>query len=406
MSKPAFRRYTIVNRGVFHALAVVALCIPSLGFAQVATRVLGKPDIEYREPFTTISGLRELRDGRVIVADARDKTLQLVDLSRGIARPVGRVGAGPGEWANPSRLYALPGDSTLMTDFSNNRYFLIDPDGKPGLTVRVPENGPESNADLIGIDAMGHMLLVADRRASGPMDGAVGVADVLRFNRRSRRVDTIGTLMQPKGERTSASMMGAGMLRMSTNLPLAARDLTAVASNGRIAIVRAAPYRVEWIGNDGKHVQGPVAEAPNIRITDAEKEAFTRSQIRPGAILVRGPAGSAPPPAGIKAGAGGSAKISSAEIKAMTNPDLIWPAVKPPFLSGAVQIAPDGRLWVLRTRAHDDSIPTFDVFEAAGRVVERVALPKRTRLMGFGAGVVYLARTDDDDLVWLQRVRR
>ena len=90
----------------------------------------------------------------------------------------------------------------------------------------------------------------------------------------------------------------------------------------------------------------------------------------------------------------------------MTNPDMIWPAVKPPFLSGAVQIAPDGRVWVLRTRAHDDSIPTFDVFDAVGRVVERVALPKRTRLMGFGAGVVYLARTDDDDLVWLQRVRR
>jgi hypothetical protein len=33
-------------------------------------------------------------------------------------------------------------------------------------------------------------------------------------------------------------------------------------------------------------------------------------------------------------------------------------------------------------------------------------LPKRTRLAGFGKGVVYLARTDEDDLVWLQRVRR
>jgi hypothetical protein len=40
-----------------------------------------------------------------------------------------------------------------------------------------------------------------------------------------------------------------------------------------------------------------------------------------------------------------------------------------------------------------------------GRQVERVALPARTRLAGFGSGVVYLARTDDDDLQWLGRYR-
>ena len=394
------------SRTVLHALALVACCIPLLGVAQVATKPLGKPDIEYRQPFTTISGLRELRDGRVIVADSRDKTLQLIDLARGLATPVGRAGAGPGEWGNPTRLYALPSDSTLMTDFSNNRYFIINPDGKPGLTLGVPENGPESSSSLTGIDAMGRMLLVADRRPKGPMDGSVGVADVLRVDRRGRRVDTVATLMQPAGERTAATMMGSGMMRMATNLPLAARDLTAIAGDGRIAIVRTSPYRVEWIGTDGKHVQGPVTVASNIRITDAEREAFTRTQIRPGAILVRGPGGGATPPASSKAGGGGAAKISSAEIKAMMNPDMTWPTVKPPFLDGAVQIDPNGRVWVLRTRAHDDSIPTFDVFDATGRVTERVTLPKRTKLVGFGRGVVYLARTDEDDLVWLQRVRR
>ena len=398
--------FTIAKGCVLRALAVVAWCSPSLGVAQVAAKPLAKPDIEYREPFTTISGLRELRDGRVIVADARDKTLQLIDLVRGTATPVGRAGAGPGEWANPSRLYALPGDSTLMTDFSNNRYFIINPDGKPGRTIGVPENGPESSSSLIGIDAMRRMLLVAERRTKGPMDGSVGVAEVLRFDRRSLRVDTVGTLMQPSGERTAATMMGAGMMRMATNLPLAARDLTAIAGDGRIAIVRAVPYRVEWIGTDGKQVLGPVAVASNIRITDAEKEAFTRSQIRPGAILVRGPSGGAPPPTGNKASGSSAARISSAEIRAMMNPDMTWPAVKPPFLDGAVQIDPTGRVWVLRTRAHDDSIPTFDVFDAGGQVTERVVLPKRTRLVGFGRSVVYLARTDEDDLVWLQRVRR
>ena len=90
----------------------------------------------------------------------------------------------------------------------------------------------------------------------------------------------------------------------------------------------------------------------------------------------------------------------------MMNPDMTWPAVKPPFLAGAVQVDRTGRVWVLRTRAWNDSIPTFDVFDTSGRVVERVTLPRLTRLVGFGNGVVYLARTDDDDLIWLQRVRR
>ena len=35
--------------------------------AQAPLKTLAKPDAEYAEPFTTINGVRELRDGRVIV---------------------------------------------------------------------------------------------------------------------------------------------------------------------------------------------------------------------------------------------------------------------------------------------------------------------------------------------------
>lgn len=79
--------------------------------AQVATRVLGKPDIEYREPFTAISGLRELRDGRVIVYDARDKTLQPIDLARGIATAVGRTAQG--RESGPTHRDCSPSQATV-----------------------------------------------------------------------------------------------------------------------------------------------------------------------------------------------------------------------------------------------------------------------------------------------------
>lgn len=374
----------------------------------IRTRAITKPDAEFAEPFTAISGLRELADGRVLVSDSRDKTLQVLDMTRGTAAPVGRSGAGPGEWVVPTKLIALPGDTTIMSDAGNDRFFVANPDAKPGVSFRVEPDSPLRRGNLIGVDNTGRMLIVIERRAANPSLGTAGVADVLRYDRRTGRVDSLATLNQPKGERTAATMISGGMMRMATNLPLASQDLAGIAPDGRVAIVRASPYRVEWIGVDGRRTIGPTAQAPNVRVTHDEKQAFVRSQIRPGAILVRGPTGAAPPPAAGRAAGGtnaGSVKVSSAQIDAMLNPDMVWPDTKPPFLSGAVYVAADGRVWVQRTRAHDDSIPTFDIFDASGNVVERIALPKRVRVVGFGKGVVYLARTDNDDLVWLQRVR-
>ena len=64
-------------------LALLAVAMP-LGarpeVAQAPLRTLTKPDAEYAEPFTLINGVRELRDGRVIVSDTREKTVQILDL--------------------------------------------------------------------------------------------------------------------------------------------------------------------------------------------------------------------------------------------------------------------------------------------------------------------------------------
>ena len=399
-----------VKSGALVVLGVLmahGVATPSDASAQVPLRRLPKADVEYREPFTAISGLRELGDGRVIVADMRDKTLQLIDLARGTSTPVGRQGAGPGEWGNATVLYALPGDTTMMIDVANGRLFLVGPDGTPAPPVRMAENSPLLWSQLNGADANGRLLLVKSRSPAKPTDASVGIADVMRLDRRTGRVDTVATLAEPKGEQTAARMLDGGMMQWVTNLPFAARDLAAIAPDGRIALVRSAPYRVEWIAPDGTRAQGAPAEAPNVRITAAEKEDFTRNSVRPGAILIRG----AP---ALSSSSAGAAKSPRARAPAMTKldiekiftPNQQWPAVKPPFLDAAVRVAPDGRVWVLRTRAWDDSIPTFDVFDGAGHVVERVALPKRTKLVGFGKGTIYLARTDDDDLLWLQRVRR
>jgi hypothetical protein len=108
-----------------------------------------------------------------------------------------------------------------------------------------------------------------------------------------------------------------------------------------------------------------------------------------------------------RVGPGGTS--SSANVGAPTSVQLLeptdWPDVKPAFVANAAVGAPNGQVWVLRTRSAKDKIPTYDVFDASGKVVSRVALPENTRLVGFGNGTVYLARSDEDDLQYLQRYR-
>ena len=382
-----------------------------LGFAlplsaQPTLRTLARPEATFPESFTLVSGLRELADGRVVMSDSRDRVLQVLDFRTGAMTAVGRSGSGPGEWGVPSRLYAMPGDSTLMSDFQNGRYLVILPDGKPGPTFRIPETSPAAFGTLIGVGPRGRMIAERARvDGEGPLAGSLGVVDLLRYDRAISRTDTLAQRAEARGERSGTQQLPGGMLQMFTNLPLAPRDLALVTPDGRVVILRADPYRMESIALDGSRLVGPVVAASAVRITEAERRAFIRSQIRPGNIIVSGGAGAGSIP-GTGGGAGRSAvAIDAAVSNALSNPDMVWPDRKPPFIGNTAHAALDGRVWVLRSRAHDDPVPTYDVFERDGRVLTRVALPPQTRVAGFGRGVVYLVRIDADDLQHIERHR-
>ncbi len=384
-------------------LTVLASTLPAQGTPPV--RRLTTPDVTHETGFTSVSGLRELRDGRVLVSDSREKTLQLIELRTGASTAVGREGAGPREWGLPSRLYAMPGDSTLMSDMMNARYLIILPNGQPGPTFKIVDGSAAAMATLVGVDARGRLIM--QRARSGGADyaaGSSGIVDVFRYDRATRRLDTTAQLAVPRGERSGAMTMSGGLLRAFTNLPFAASDQVVNSMSTlseRVAIVRAAPYRIDWIDASGRLQSGRAAAAPSVRITQAEKDAFEKSQVRSGAIITSGP--------GVGGGAASSAPVGGAIPRApsnMGNEEMTWPAIKPPFLGNAAVMARDGRVWVLRTRAHDDPLPTYDVFDASGVVVERVQLRARSRVVGFGnGGAVYVARLDEDDLEQLEVYR-
>jgi hypothetical protein len=377
--------------------------------AQAPLRTLAKPDAEYAEPFTQINGIRELRDGRVIVSDVREKTVQVVDLKANSAEKIGREGSGPGEYALPSRLLALPGDTSVVYDPLNRRFLIIGPNGKAGAFASYESDEPAGRGPRITLgarytDARGRLYSQGPNFSIGPNGepSSADTAPIIRFDRATKKTDTLAWVLTPLTQIRSSQGGSQGgtnvSIRAGGGNPFAAADDWAVMPDGRLAVVRTKDYHVDWYAPNGQKTSGPAVAYEKLKVTEDDKKAF-RERRASGvgtAIVVTQQQG----PGGATRSAG-VAPPSSMQIPEPTD----WPDVKPAFTANAAAAAPNGQLWVLRTRAAKDKIPTYDVFDATGRVVSRVALPADTRLVGFGNGTVYLARSDEDDLQYLQRYR-
>lgn len=182
-------------------------------------------------------------------------------------------------------------------------------------------------------------------------------------------------------------------------LPMAA---WAVAPDGRVAIVTPEPYRVDWIGTNGARSTGPVIPHQRLRVTNADKEATGSGGPQCSFTVTRDLGG------GQSAFTRTRTAVAAAGSGDGPPPRNDWPDYKPPFLSASGSgafAAPTGEVWVLRTRAANDEVPTYDVFDAQGRLTARATLPRGSRILGFGRGVIYLSRIDEDDLVYIQRWR-
>jgi hypothetical protein len=128
-----------------------------------------------------------------------------------------------------------------------------------------------------------------------------------------------------------------------------------------------------------------------MKVTEADKkEVIDNLRRSPGTTIMLG-------------GPGGSARTSNAAPNFQAPPPE-FADTKPPYDGqGAVQVAPEGEVWILRTRPAGDKVPSYDVFDKSGKLIKKVSLNPNSRVVGFGRGVVYVARTDEDDLQYLQR---
>lgn len=377
--------------------AVLAIALLGIAGSSVAQQVpetrLTKPDARFPRELSSITGLLELADGRVLVSDGIDETLLRIDLRTMKADTISRAGAGPGEYKGPDLLYGLPAGGVLLVDLGNARLSFFDAALKYKESSPIARGEPSTGLTMVvpdGVDSQGRIYFRSMMRRNG-IPGDSGA--VLRWARPAETFDTVGKVKL--GEVKVKSSGGPNNRSMNMQgVPYSPEDAWAVAPDGRIAIVRAADYHLEWKAPTGQVVRGPAIAAKGVPVRDAEKREYA-ADLRNGiSMSVTSENGKM----SMRMGRGGPAARDAAD----QIPDLEWPATKPVFR--AVRVAPDGNAWVERYVAAG-APREYDVFGADAKIKGRIILPAGRRLVGFGKGVVYLREVTEEELSYLERYR-
>lgn len=359
-------------------------------------------DATYSEPFSALINVRELPDGRLFAADPLSQVLLRVDLDTGKADTLGRVGGGPGEYRQPDQVYPLPGDSTLLVDLGKMQLTVLGPDGAlhEGISMALTtENGPPGVILPRAVDAQGGIYYSA---MAGLGQGPPDSTTIARYDRATGATETAVVLWrpEPRVERSGNSV------RMTATM-MEGRDDWAVGPDGRVAVIRANGYSVEWHNPAGRVVSGPENSFETIPIGEADKEVALEERASGGAfggvaVMVSQSASGGTSMQMMRGGSMGMADEPSVS-------DFQWAESFAPFRPDRSRVSPENEVWVQRWLPADRP-QLMDVFDSTGVRTGTVELPDGLNLIGFGHGpdggeVAYLTHTDEVGLVWLSRYR-
>ena len=226
-------------------LVVLSLTTADSVVAQAPTSLTRKTG-DATEPFSNATSLQELPDGRVLVADAQERVLSIVNFERGgEVKQLGRNGNGPNEYATAQTLMRGRGDTILLLDFPARRILRIAPNGTLVGTEVYDINIRDT---LPGEKPLGDRIISAPRfsDADGGLYFEVGYFEPERrtinperllarwdpVTRQAKQVATLNQWYPKKSTRWRA--------------PFMYQDVWALAPDGRVARVLPLDYHVEW----------------------------------------------------------------------------------------------------------------------------------------------------------------
>lgn len=368
----------------FVALGVfVAQVAPVKGHCQaqrVAPVVLSEPQAVSKLAFASVTAIRPLSTGEVLVLDQFGPTLYLLDARLGLERQIGRQGRGPGEYTTPSQLFALGGDTTALLETSTQELRVYSPSGE--FVRSADARGCVGRRSLRvrpvrAADNLGRFYSEGQVEGEGRSPGGL-VVPVVRWTE-SCQVDTIARIRVPPGSgMTSVGGIRAPVPSMSEVFP--SRPEWAVSQDGEFAVIFPSPYHLERLLPSRRYAQGPELQYSRERVTEAHKREWRRAQAeeRP-AVLV---------------GREGGATRQRIPAPPVVEPAR-WPAFLPPFIPGGVIGGEGGLFFVRRTGAVGAPLQ-YDVLSAAGALVQRLSLPGCERIVWAGPTSIFAVRVNDD----------
>ena len=340
--------------------ALGAACTPSSSGDGRIT--LKRPQATLPGTFGQVTGIAELTDGRVAVADFGHRLFLYGSFDPAGVDTIGRHvdTLAPGEsmigiQRLPGIVVHLGGDTVALVDFALQRATLWTEKGQslgPVVTYPVAGYNPAITYDTLGY------AYKADYRAviGGLEPGLITHSDsapIVRFKRDAAAGDTIGELLLPR-------MGDARFGDQTKTVPVvfSPSDVFSVTPDGWLWVARATTNSVDWRSPGGEWTHGTPRTWTKVPVTQADKSNFMDAARRNG-----------------------------------LNPQLevVFPfaAEKPPFTSATT--GRNGTVWLQRSREAGDSVPVYDVVSRDGAVLKVVALPKGASLAAVGRnGAIYV----------------
>lgn len=246
------------------------------------------------EQLGSITGVRQLRDGRVLLNDGTRRRLLLLDTT---LKVVGVVLDSLSESANfygtrPGALLAYLGDTTLFVDPASYAMIVLDPVGRFARVRSVPRvrdagQLASTNNGHPGLDSRGRIVYRINAEAAPPKIAPPrgtpffpqdpDSAFIVAIDIETRRVDTLGSMRTPKSENSVRISPDGGWNFNSVTNPMPATDEWAVLSDGTVAFLRFRDYRVEYLHGDGTLTSSPKLPYDWQRMTDELKQKLVDS---------------------------------------------------------------------------------------------------------------------------------
>lgn len=247
------------------------------------------------EQLGSITTVRHLPDGRILLNDGQRRRLLLLDSTM---KTVGVVLDSLTEVQNAygtraGSLIPYRGDSTLFVDAATYAMLVIDGQGKIARVRSVPRAQDatylaqqNTTWPLPAFDGAGRLVYRVPAQAAAPAFRPSGnvpyfpqqpdSALVVGINLDTRKLDTLGAV---KIQRTVQSITRSeyGMEVRSAQVPLPLLDDFAVLSDGTLAFVRGRDFRIDYRAPDGTVTSSEKLAFPWVRMTEDDKVKFADS---------------------------------------------------------------------------------------------------------------------------------